>query len=255
MFHSVAVGYPGFFAAVALVCTVPNSLGFADLAVRSAATTQEDNPVRTLFTAVSRCAARLSERDRWRIAGVIHRESQRYGYDPLFILAMAEVESGCSPTARSEDGAVGLIQVRPATARAVADEAGMRWNGAEMLTDPFVNVQLGLRYLAQLEKRFHDPHLAIAAYNLGPKRVARMPAQRARTAVYVQKVLARYELLLVAGQALRPVPRLAGDGRSVPPSYTSAPNVVTVAGIQAGGCDARRHVHDFPEPSRPAAGS
>jgi len=160
------------------------------------------NPVAMLFRAVSRCRPSLPERERWQIAGVIHRESQRWGYDPLFVVAMADVESSCSPTARGRGG-VGLIQLKPSTARAVAKAAGLRWRGSAMLTKPVVNVQLALRYLAELETRFRDPHLAIAAYNLGPKRVARMPQQRARTAQYVRKVLERYEANLTRHRAER----------------------------------------------------
>lgn len=65
-----------------------------------------------------------------------------------------------------------------------------------MLTKPLFNLHLGLQYLTQLEKRFGDPYLAVAAYNLGPKRVARMPRHRARATEYVRKVLSRYEVLL-----------------------------------------------------------
>ena len=157
---------------------------------------RSSNPVGTLFAALSHCRRGLSERERWRIAGVIHRESQRYGYDPLFVVALAAVESTCLPTARSRHGALGLIQVRPSVARAVALDAGLRWNGAGMLTKPLVNVHIGLRYLAQLEKRFGDPYLAMAAYNLGPTRVAGMSRHRARSTRYVKKVMSRYETLL-----------------------------------------------------------
>jgi soluble lytic murein transglycosylase len=91
---------------------------------------------------------------------------------------------------------VGLIQVRPSIARAVAEEAGLRWPGAHMLTKPLFNVHVGLQYLSQLEKQFGDPMLAVAAYNLGPKRVRRMPRYHARRTTYVRKVLSRYEALL-----------------------------------------------------------
>jgi soluble lytic murein transglycosylase-like protein len=154
------------------------------------------NPVGMLFEALSQCRSRLAERERWRIAGVIHRESQRFGYDPLFVVALAAVESTCLPAARSRQGALGLIQVRPFVARAVVQDAGLRWRGADMLTKPLFNVHIGLRYLVQLEQRFGDPYLAVAAYNLGPQRVARMPRHRARATEYVQRVLSRYEALL-----------------------------------------------------------
>ena len=175
---------------------LPNPVGQASQLPSRPRVARASNSVSTVFRAVSRCRPQLHERERWHIAGVIHQESQRYGYDPLFVVAMVEVESACSPTARSEDGALGLIQVKPSTGRAVAAAAGLKWRGAHMLATPVFNVRLGLRYLRQLEKRFRDPYIAIAAYNLGPQRVASMPRHRARHSHYVRKVLAHYELLL-----------------------------------------------------------
>jgi soluble lytic murein transglycosylase-like protein len=148
--------------------------------------------VSQLFEGLSRCRASLPENERWRIAGVIQQESHRYGYDPLLVLAMVEVESQCLPTALGQKGAVGLIQIKPSTARAMAEEAGVRWHGPQMLKRPVFNVQLGLHYLRRLEDQFGDPYLAMAAYNLGPARVARMPRHRARKARYVLKIMARY---------------------------------------------------------------
>jgi soluble lytic murein transglycosylase-like protein len=47
-----------------------------------------------------------------------------------------------------------------------------------------------------LEEQFDDPQIAVAAYNLGPGRVARMAPSRARGAQYVKRVLARYHDLV-----------------------------------------------------------
>jgi soluble lytic murein transglycosylase len=149
-----------------------------------------------VYTALSRCGSRLSDDQRSHIAAVIVDESNRHGYDPLFVQAIVEVESTCRPAARSQAGAVGLIQVKPSTARAVAERNGMNWEGSGALTRPAFNVQVGLQYLAQLEERFQDSYLAVAAYNLGPTRVADMPRQRARDTKYVRKVMSRYESLL-----------------------------------------------------------
>ncbi len=154
------------------------------------------NSVGVLYDALSRCRSSLPEMDRWRIAGVIQDESRRYGYDPLFVLAMVEVESTCSPTARGQRGAVGLIQIKPSTAKAIADEVGVPWRGAQMLTRPTFNVRLALRYLWKLERRFQDPYLAMVAYNRGPERVTGMSRGSAKRAAYVRKILARYEDLL-----------------------------------------------------------
>jgi soluble lytic murein transglycosylase-like protein len=154
------------------------------------------NPVESLAAALARCRTALTEEERWKIAGAIHREGEHYGYDPYFVLAMIQVESMCSPTARGFNGGLGLIQIKPETAREVARDAGLPWRGDRSLTAPIVNVRLGLRYLADLEKRFRDPYLAIVAYNRGPGRIGKMSSGQARRAQYVRKILARYEELL-----------------------------------------------------------
>lgn len=149
-----------------------------------------------LYNALSQCRKSLSEERRWEIAETIEREARRHGYDPLFVQAMVEVESTCKPNARSHMGALGLIQVKPATARAVAKDAGLEWKGAHSLYDPDFNVRVGLHYLNQLEERFGDPHAAIGAYNLGPTRAARLGNARAKSTRYVKKIINRYEDLL-----------------------------------------------------------
>ncbi|HVO26502.1 MAG TPA: transglycosylase SLT domain-containing protein [Candidatus Margulisiibacteriota bacterium] len=159
------------------------------------------NPVNDVFTALSRCQVPLSVSDRWRLASAIHDESHRHGYDPLFVMALIQVESGCSPTARGEHGAVGLVQLKPSTARAVAKEAGLPWHGPEALTRPAENLQLALLYLSQLEEQFGDPYLAMVAFNRGPGRVGHMSLQRARRARYVKRVMERYDDLTEAAAA------------------------------------------------------
>lgn len=150
-----------------------------------------------LFAAVTRCRPSLSEGQRWRIADAVHQESERHGYDPLFVMALVEVESTCSPTANSPRGAVGLTQIKPSTAREVAADLGVPWRGRNSLVQPNLNVRLGLSYLSSLEAKFGDPYVAMAAYNLGPRKAARMSRTHAKRARYVKKILARYEGLLV----------------------------------------------------------
>lgn len=176
----------------------PTEFGSSYRVVPNARLMAVSDPVDEVFSAVSRCRKTLPESERWEIARVVYDQSKRYGYDPLFVIAMMEIESTCSPVARGPRGSVGLIQLRPATARAVAREMGWPWRGAQMLTRPGVNVPLGLRYLWTLERRFKDPYLAVAAYNLGPERVGQMPREKARRARYVRKIMARYEDFLAA---------------------------------------------------------
>lgn len=165
----------------------------ARAAEAAAADAAEAESREMLIEAVSRCRPSLPDAQRRRIADAIHAEATRHGYDPLFVMAIVEVESTCSPTANGKRGAVGLIQIKPSTAREVAKGLGVRWQGRSTLTQPLLNVRLGLTYLRQLEERFGDLHVAMAAYNMGPERVRRMSQGRAKGARYVKKILARYE--------------------------------------------------------------
>jgi soluble lytic murein transglycosylase-like protein len=178
----------------------PTEFGTAYRSVPNARLSAAPDPVGDVFRAVSRCRDTWPEAERWEIARVVYEQSANYGYDPLFVIAMMEIESTCSPVARGPQGAVGLIQLRPQTARSIAEEVGMKWRGTKMLTRPTVNVPLGLRYLWKLEQYFNDPYLAVAAYNLGPARVERMSRERAHNTRYVRKIMARYEDFLAAAR-------------------------------------------------------
>jgi len=106
------------------------------------------------------------------VARQIVVEARRTGLDVELILAVIHVESSGDPNARSRVGAIGLMQVRPGTARAIAREIGVEWRGHDTLYDPVANVRLGSAYLGQLVERFGDLRLALSAYNAGPTRVA-----------------------------------------------------------------------------------
>jgi len=152
------------------------------------------DPIGSVASALTECSQKLNHQQRWSIARVIHEESTEHGYDPLFITALVQVESGCKATARG-GAAIGLTQLLPSTARGVAPRAGVIWRGAQTLNDPAANVQIGVRYLRELETMLDDPYRAVAAYNMGPRPVLRMSRQRAQRVRYVQKVMARYEML------------------------------------------------------------
>lgn len=83
-------------------------------------------------------------------------------------------ESGFYPSARSRSGALGLMQLMPATARETAGKMGLRYSKAALTNDPTFNIKLGTRYIIQMLERFDGSYpLAIAAYNGGPGRVGR----------------------------------------------------------------------------------
>ncbi len=111
-----------------------------------------------------------------RLAPVVVAEARRVGLPPGMVLAVIEVESGGRIRARSAADARGLMQILPTTGQALASELGVPWQGAETLYDPETNVRLGVVYLARLRDRFGDMPTALAAYNAGPTRIARMLA-------------------------------------------------------------------------------
>ncbi len=111
----------------------------------------------------------LPERDRLRLAAAILEEAARAGLDPLFLLAVIEVESRCDTEALSESGARGLMQVLPSTLRGEAARSRLL---ADDPSDPVLNVKAGVRYYLRLLRLFGSPDLALMAYNAGPNRIS-----------------------------------------------------------------------------------
>ncbi len=123
------------------------------------------------------------------LAGWIDSISRRHGVNPALTQAVMYVESRYRANARSPKGAVGLMQVMPAT--------GSRYGvaTAERLKEPQANIDVGVRYLRDLLAMFPGRiDLAVAAYNAGEgavmKHGRRVPPY-AETQAYVKAVLER----------------------------------------------------------------
>ena len=94
------------------------------------------------------------------------------GLDPSWVYAIARQESAFNPDARSPVGAMGLMQLMPATGAQTARQVGIALPGDSALLRPDVNVRLGSHYLAQMYESFgFHRALASAGYNAGPGRV------------------------------------------------------------------------------------
>ncbi len=94
---------------------------------------------------------------------IIQRVAEEKGVDPRLVRAVIQVESGYQPRARSTKGAVGLMQLMPATARQY---------GVRNLYEPAANISAGVSHLKKLLDRF-PLTLALAAYNAGEAAVER----------------------------------------------------------------------------------
>jgi soluble lytic murein transglycosylase-like protein len=114
---------------------------------------------------------------------LIREHAARHALRVELVRAVIQVESGYNPNARSPKGAMGLMQLMPATARQL---------GVRNAYDPAENIGGGCAYLRQLLDRYGDnEELALAAYNAGSGAVERhgnaVPPYR-ETRDYVNKV-------------------------------------------------------------------
>lgn len=137
-----------------------------------------------------------------------------------FAMAIARQESAWNPTARSHANAIGLMQLLPTTAAQTAKNILLPYSGERDLLEPFNNIMLGTAHLAELNQRYPNNRVLIAAaYNAGASRVDRWLARAGgrltldefvasipflETRGYVQNVLA-YDYFY---QLLQAVPNL-----------------------------------------------
>lgn len=89
-----------------------------------------------------------------------------------FAMAIARQESAWRPTVTSSANAHGLMQLLPSTAKLTADKAGLPFTDNKQLFDPFNNIMLGTAHLQELQDKYGDNRILIAAaYNAGAQRV------------------------------------------------------------------------------------
>lgn len=157
----------------------------------------------------------------------LREASKVHGVDYELLKAVIATESGFDAGAVSPKGAVGLMQVMPATAQRYGVTGDAKTPTAKKLADPRINIRTGTRYLRYLLDLFPGQlELALAAYNAGEGAVQRagnrVPKYR-ETQNYVKTVLQLYRLL-------KPPPLAVREG--------TAPNRVRIE-LPVGGARGR----------------
>ena len=96
------------------------------------------------------------------------------GIDPYFALAIMREESHFDPHALSSSKAIGLMQLMPATAKAVAKRIKIKITGKAEIFDPELNTKLGTLYLGRLSNKFKSELIYTAGgYNAGPRNMSK----------------------------------------------------------------------------------
>lgn len=128
----------------------------------------------------------LRDRQRAELVTAIYDLAPQYDLDPALVLEVVRAESNFNPRARSHKGALGLMQLIPATARRF---------GVRDPFEPMQNLQGGMAYLRWLHERFGgDLRLMLAGYNAGEAAVERYGGvpPYTETLEYVRRILTRY---------------------------------------------------------------
>ena len=98
---------------------------------------------------------------------IVRGHAKNYDLEPALLAAVIYQESKFDAEAKSDAGAIGLMQLQPETAKGIALRTGGSRFRVEDLTNPEINVRYGSWYLRHLLDKYGDEELALAAFNAG----------------------------------------------------------------------------------------
>lgn len=127
------------------------------------------------------------------LSATIISESERHGFDPIFVMAVIQTESQFDPTIVGSHGEIGLMQIKPDTAKWISQKEGIAWKGKNTLKNPVMNVRIGIAYMSFLRKNFSGAaRQYVSAYNMGPANVRKLASQSILPREYSGRVMANY---------------------------------------------------------------
>jgi soluble lytic murein transglycosylase len=173
----------------------------------------------------------------------LRREAARNDFDPMIAAGLIRQESTFQADAVSHANAIGLMQVLPKTGKLLAKQLKVRYVKTKLF-EPEYNLELGMLYIADLQRATGAPEYALAAFNAGEDRIAAWRAERkyeeiaelvesipfTETRDYVQIVLRNAEVYrLIYGQG--PIPASTAATTAATPTIatpaTVTPTVLT----------------------------
>ena len=112
-----------------------------------------------------------------RYSSIVRGHAHNYDLNPALLAAVIDQESKFNADAKSSAGAIGLMQLQPATAKGIAIRTGGSKFVLSDLYNPEINVRYGAWYLHHLLQKYGgDEKVALAAYNAGQENVDRWRA-------------------------------------------------------------------------------
>jgi soluble lytic murein transglycosylase-like protein len=138
------------------------------------------------------------------VANSIIHEANFHNMDPLLVVALVHHESKFNPEAMGSHGEIGLMQIKPTTAKWLSQEVpsiGTLSDDldklAQQLHDPVTNIKIGTAYLAHLKSHFGGrSRLYLSAYNMGAKKVHLRIKERSEPRKYADQIFERYSVLV-----------------------------------------------------------
>jgi len=133
--------------------------------------------------------------NRYRVADAIIHESNEAGLDPLFVMALIQQESNFNIKAKGSFGEIGLMQIKPDTAKWISHLYKIPYRSKHDLYNPLTNIRIGVRYLSRLDNKFNRTQYSISAYNMGTKKLKNSIKAKRLPKIYFSGIIKKYSKL------------------------------------------------------------